>query len=220
MSKVTPGTAGVLLGKTGDVVISRWRGILVGKRSPRASTKAPSESALEIRARLAVVGSHISNFSEAIAMGFKTDKGKKTAMNLAMSYHLRNAVTGQYPNYALDYSKIVISDPVIKRTIDDGGEVTVIAEPQGKIKVSWLTGDYGNPSSLPSDRPYAVFHDPSSGYSFIQGFKGSVRSTLTQTYNISTRFAGNKIHGYLFFVSANGKLSSLTHYLPPITLLD
>lgn len=44
-----------------------------------------------------------------IRTGYKTYTSKQTAFNAAMSYIVKNAVSGAFPNYALDFSRVLVS---------------------------------------------------------------------------------------------------------------
>ena len=49
MSKLKPGVLGTFTGKTGRVVVVRYRGELVGRSEPSPSTKLPKKSNWIIR---------------------------------------------------------------------------------------------------------------------------------------------------------------------------
>jgi len=220
MSKVTPGGLGAFRGKTGNVVIIKWRKKLYGKAAPRKSTKEPKLEQRVQRAKFKTVISHVSIFSDAIAIGWQKKTGSLTPMNRAMQYAFKNAVIGEYPNFELDHSKILLSKPQVKFAIEEVYTLAAVAITGGLITVSWSNLPFATSTDTArTDRLYAVFFNTTTGYAFSEGFRSVDRASLSCTYRFEKRYAGNQIHGYVFFVSEDGLRTSISQFLPPVTLL-
>jgi hypothetical protein len=218
MATVKPGIVGNFNGKIGEVVLSRWKDTNVGKSTPRKSTKPPKLAQLDQRARFGLVNKFFGSISKVVSAGYQREKSNRTKMNIAVSYHLEKAVTGTYPNYVLDYSKILISDPDPKNSIDDGIATEVVPGEKNTFKISWFAADMGFGNSKPTDNAYFLFYSPVQE-KFILFPGPAIRSSLTHTVRLPRIFEGEKLHGYMFFFSEDGKAVSFTDYLGQYTLL-
>lgn len=74
--------------------------------------KPLSEKQLASMEKMRIINRLLGRFSEFIKLGFaKTVKGQFVrAYNAAVAYQLKHAVTGSYPNYEIDYSKVRVAD--------------------------------------------------------------------------------------------------------------
>lgn len=219
MAIVKPGKSGTFNGKIGDVVITRWRDKIVSRDVPTPSTKPKTVPQLTQQSKVRLVGKFLSSISSVIAVGFQSNAKGITEMNAAMSQHLQTAITGAYPNFTLDYTKVVISSPKAKTQIDDGYGAKAVAVADAKVTVSWTVQDpTAFPLTTPDDLGYLVFYDTNTGRFVIYAGKGT-RSALTVTAQISRSLVGHKFHGFMFFTSADQKYVSESEYLGPFTLI-
>lgn len=220
MATVKSGKVGVFNGKVGDVVIYKRDGILLGRDVPSKSTKPATLAQLTQQAKFGLVNSFVSGLSDLIAIGYQHKRANGiTPLNAAVSYHLNNAVIGTYPNFTLDYSKVVVSNVKGKGEIDGGFAASAIAVADAKVTVSWITQDPpSNAETQLTDAVYLVFYNITQDRSVTYESKGT-RSALITTVQIPRAFIGNKFHGYLFFVSTDGKSVSYSDDLGAFTLI-
>jgi hypothetical protein len=219
MATVKPGIVGNFNGKIGEVVLSKWKDINVGKSTPRKTTKPPKRAQLHQRARFGLVAKFFGLIPNVISAGYQSGKANRTNMNVAVSYHLTHAITGAFPDYGLDYSKIMVSDPYPKSFIDSGIITTVVAGERTALTVSWINSDqdFGNTKS--SDRAHLLFYSPVK-HNFISYPGAAARADLAYSLRIPLAFSGDTLHGYLFFVSYDGKSVSYTDYLGQYIVVD
>ncbi|SEW38961.1 hypothetical protein SAMN05428988_4958 [Chitinophaga sp. YR573] len=78
----------------------------------RKSTKPPSEKQLACRKRLAVVNKFLSGFIPYVQVGFAYTGAEKgyTGYHAATGYQIKQALTGQYPDYIIDYTKVRLTE--------------------------------------------------------------------------------------------------------------
>ncbi|SEA51895.1 DUF6266 family protein [Pedobacter hartonius] len=218
MAIVKPGIVGNFNGKIGEVVLSRWKDVNVGKSTPRKSTKLASLNQLDQRLRFGLVTKFFRGLSKVISIGFQNESTNQTKMNAAVKYHLDNAVTGMYPDYALDYTKVIFSDPNPISNISTGITTTVVSQADATFKVSWLNIDRAYGNTLPTDLAHFVFYSITrKKYILYSG--AARRSDLTYSVEFPRIFTGDTIQGYLFFVSEDGKSVSYTDNLGQNKLL-
>ena len=206
-------------GKIGEAVLTKWKTILVGKSLPTKSTKPPTVAQLVQRLRFGLVTGFFSNLADFIAIGYQNHPEGVTPMNFATQSHF-SAITGVYPNYVLDFTKIKVSNPwKLKYEIDGGFTPAAVAIAGNKVTVSWILTDVvQNKSTLDTDMAYLVFYSVNKG-KFVTYGGIAERSLLKATATMPRSFIGDKFHGYLFFVSPDGKLVSESEYLGQFTLI-
>lgn len=67
----------------------------------------------------------------------------------------KKAITGTYPDYALDYSKISISDGALY-----GGGTVAAADDSGELTFSWSTGASETFETFADDMVYVLGYHP------------------------------------------------------------
>jgi hypothetical protein len=74
--------------------------------APTPTQKVPSEKQLNQRALLAMVSRWLTPIKALIWIGYQIFKGDKRPMNIAVAFHLKEAVTGNSAaDYAIDFAK-------------------------------------------------------------------------------------------------------------------
>jgi len=79
------------------------RGRAQSVRNPR------TEGQMEQRSKFSLTLDFLKPITAYVRTGYKTYANKQTAFNAAMSYIVKNAVSGAFPNYALDFSLALVS---------------------------------------------------------------------------------------------------------------
>lgn len=215
MAILEQGLIGTFTGKMGAIVVAKWKNVYVGKSKPKKSNRPGTETQLQQRAKFALVGKFLKAYPKLITTGFKGTTGT-TSMNEAMKYNINHAITGEYPDYKLDYAKVMFSDPQGRGLIDGAFEPTAVAVAGGRIQLSWKPEALSQDDTQPTDILYAVFY---SVQSRLFAKAEILRSKLTQEIRLSRLFKG-EVHGWIFFASANKKFASPTDYLGKLTVID
>lgn len=219
MAIVKVGKSGTFIGKIGDVVLARWKNKIVSKDVPTPSSKPKTVPQLNQQSRFKLVTEFFTKLSGVLAIGYQTQRNVMTPVNAAVQAHLKTAVTGVYPNYTLDFTKIMVTDPLPNTQIDTGFGATAVAIADAKVKVTWTINDpVSNAGTKPEDLVYLVFYNSNTKRFVLYPNKG-IRSALTTTAQIPRSFVGNKFYTYMFFVSTDGKFVSETEQLGSFTLL-
>ncbi|MFA6277613.1 MAG: DUF6266 family protein [Pedobacter sp.] len=108
MAQAKNGINGGFSGKAGSVIGYTVRGKQVMRSVPRKITKNPSEKQLAARARFGLLQQWRSPLTSFFAITFKNHTHERSAQNAAHHFN-SGIVKGEYPNYVIDYSSIVIS---------------------------------------------------------------------------------------------------------------
>jgi len=219
MSTVETGQLGKFRGKIGQVVIYKWRGILVGRKSPsKPKEKTGTIEQLDQRKKFGRVGKFLRLFSDQIAIGWSSDRKKETAMNGAVRYHLKHALKGEYPDYGIDMEKVLISRG--RGVIDGGFRPQATAGLQGEVHISWIISNSTSRRTQSTDRLTVVFLDENirPGKVLPVYFNQiAQRSDSTATVILPSMCDHHPLHAYMFFSSEDGKLASKSEYLGIVT---
>lgn len=220
MARLETGQVGTFRGKVGQVVVSKWRDILVGKKTPTKSGKPATDDQQDQRSKFGLVTSFFAGMGSTIKLGFQGHKIGMTPMNACVKYHLDNAVTGVYPNYKMDYTKVIISNA------NGTGEIDGAFAPKGEavadatVKISWtLSPRNFSKDTSPDDVLTVMFYSETrKKYVIYPGV--APRSDLSFEAQLPYYFRNDVCHAYIFFHSiGKTKAVSNSEYLGKFTIL-
>lgn len=213
MGKYNRGILGSFKGKIGTVVGSNWNGVNYMRSLPENQKDPKTEKQMAVRQRFALVNRFLKQFKPLIAKGFRYGAGNVSAMNRASSYHIRNAITGTYPDQEFDVSKLILSR----------GELTGIygasasSDSLSELTISW-EDNTGDGSASAGDTLSVAVYSVSRNSAFIRDL-AAVRSDETVSLTLPPSFKGDDVQVYLFFASEDETLVSDTSRLGPVTVL-
>jgi len=220
MGEITRGILGGFSGTVGTVVGANFRTMDIMKSKPRKSSKKAVQSQIDQRFKFGLITELLSHATRFIAEGFKPSSVYVSPMNEAVSFHIEKAIKGVSPNFSIDYSKVRFSSG------RDGGLINpkMVALPEVSMKISWspdVTVDFG-PDKSDWDRStdvgrVAILNVSTGNFLFADGM---LRSEGSVDLTMPPPFAGSTVHGWIYFVSADGKHVSSTDYLGTIVAVD
>lgn len=208
MAHLKPGSAGEFNGKIGDVVIYRWGKKTVGRSTPRKARNKVTKLQRDQRSVFGFTSNLLSPFNEAINIGFASKKGTMTAMNTAVKYNLKHAVSGTYPNLTTDYAKIQLS----KGYLDHVHTPSLTKIEDNKVRIEWL-----NPVNLKlgveeNDIVHLCFYSETTRRT-IEFENAAFRSDGYTELTLGQRRINGTIRVWMFMIAANGKTVSNSKYL-------
>ena len=212
MGKIKQGILGGFSGKVGSVVGGSWKGISY-MRGKAVSIKNPRTlQQMMHRNKFAAALSVLQPITAFLRVGFKRYAHRKSEFNAAMSYTVKNAIAGTYPDYTIDFSKLLVS-----RGSLTGANSATAAPVTGKIKLTW-EDNTGIGEAQPTDKAMAVAINPSKGEAaYITD--GAPRSAATENLLVSPYWTGDEVEVYLAFISENGKDVATSAYLGSVTVV-
>jgi len=100
---------GGFIGKIGGSVVYKSKGQWI-KRSIGIITKPPTIPQLACREKMRLVTSCLKPVKDLLPVGFKVPRNAIgiTPYNLACRYNLNHAITGEYPELRIDYTKFYL----------------------------------------------------------------------------------------------------------------
>lgn len=200
MAKLKKGIFGPVSGKIGPLVGATWMDIpyIRGEAETKDNPVPRSTAQIANEQKMKFTNILLMPFHPYFEVGFRLLAIQKTALSAAYSHSFHHAVTGEYPNLGVDYSKMMISkgkhpglkNPVIELT---GPDV---------LKIDWE--DHPDPRASFNDLLLLVVYSPAIHPS--DGFIGGVRRTAKTTlFTFDPQLIGQELEIYLGLISANGK---------------
>lgn len=213
MATYNKGILGAFTGTVGSVVGANWRGMNVMRSRPKKTNRPPTEVQLMQREKFATVTAFLTPIRYVYNKYFGQNVGVKSRYNMAVSYHIREALELTDETYGMIYNKVLISKGDLQG-VQDG---TVTPEAGQQIKLSWLDNS-GQGLALATDSLLAVIYSPD--LNLFQVFEyGAVREDAEATLTAMAYFAGFQVHCWVSFVNDNRKVAASSSYLGEITLL-
>jgi hypothetical protein len=207
---VKKGPLGSMSGKIGNVVVSNWKDIAVGKQAPRKrKKKKKGEPLSDQSARLGAVTHFLSPFSDHIAIGFKKRSNKNPAFQTAVEYNLAHAVIGEYPDYKIDYKKVAFS----KGSLDMAWGTKIELRSAYEFYVKWEVPETSSIRATGHEQAILMLYAEQKERLVVFGDKMFKRADLEINAKFSEFFHGQTLHAWIFFSSADGKANSRTRYI-------
>ncbi|SFE98337.1 hypothetical protein SAMN05518672_113150 [Chitinophaga sp. CF118] len=207
------GPLGPFIGKVGSIIGSIVKGRNIITSLHTKSNRPATEAQLNQRVKFGMVTGFLGYFGDLIEIGFQTHKIPGSAMNAAVAYNLKYAVTGVSPNFSINYPELSFS----RGKLIGPKNSAIQALAGANIKFTWLA----NPAALkltnPTDQLQILVYNPAKN-EFATEVSAALRSDLTYTLQLPHDFSGDKVHCYMAFADIEGRVSD-SLYAGSITLL-
>ncbi|MDR2920142.1 MAG: DUF6266 family protein [Tannerella sp.] len=205
MGKINQGILGGFSGKVGTVIGGSWKGITYMRAKAVSIADPKTEAQLSQRAKFALVLRFLQPCTDYVRTGYKNYAIKQSAFNAATSYTLANAVTGTYPTFGIDPSKVMLSR----------GALTVASNVQAALsgnllKITW-DDNSGMASARNTDKALAIAVNPDNSEA-VYRIGGTTRDSGEESLTIPGDWTGDTVEVYLGFISADGKEVSNSVY--------
>jgi hypothetical protein len=210
MATIAKGILGPVNGKVGTVVGTTWKGIPVIRSLPKSGkNRTFSPAQLEQQAKFGMVVSYLQPLSTLLSITFKKFAKKKTPFNTAVAHTVENVVTGTYPTFAIDWTKLQISR----------GSHAHVSQLSTTLNGSNVVFDWEGADSPThpehSDKAIMVAYAPASGRCIFD-ISSVTKGMGTGVLSVSS-FTGQVVHTYLAFMTADAKKMSGTVYTGQFT---
>lgn len=208
MATINNGVIGRASGKVGAVIASSWKSINYLKGLPKKRTKGMSEDQLIQQERFLKIAKFLMPITPILQVGFGLSKTEKmTPTNVALQLNIAQAITGAYPNFALDYSKIDISTG----SYLNGGSMEA-AVGAGTLSVFWDTALSTLYKTKADDQVIILIYQPEKD-EFMTTPTPPTRADGTIDIQIPLHLLGGKGHVWIFFTDRKAEKVSKSTYL-------
>lgn len=211
MGIISKGILGGFSGTVGTVIGGTWKGITYMRSQPARKTGTSSPAQLEQQAKFKLAIGFISAMGGLLMISFRNYAVKMTGRNSALSYTLKNAITGTYPAYSIDYEAVLVS----RGDLPNALAPSALAGASSEIVFSW-TDNSGVGIAKATDKAILVVYCPDMNLALYT--TGSAeRSEITDSIDAST-FGGKQVETYIGFISADGKNVASSVYTGQLTV--
>jgi hypothetical protein len=213
MGVINKGILGGVAGTVGNVVGGNWKGIdyLRSKPASVANPKTPKQQAQ--RSKFTLVLNFLKPLTSLLAIGFKNYANGQTGFNVAMSYNVKNAITGAFPNFAVNYPVTLIS----KGNLTGASTPAVASTVAKNIVFTWLN-NAGTGNALATDTAILVAFFPTLNEAVYQ-VTTIARSAATGTLTCPAKYSTKQAHCWLIFQTADGQLQATSNYIGTVTVV-
>lgn len=214
MATITNGINGKASGKVGAVIASSWKSINYVKGLYKKRTKAATEEQLIQQERFVTIAKFLMPITPILKIGFGLAKSDKMApTNVAMQLNMAQAITGTYPSFALDYSKIDISTGSY---LSGGAMSATVAA--GILSVDWDTTLNSLYQTKADDQVIILIYQPEQD-EFMTAPTPPTRADGTIDIQIPTHLIGGTGHVWIFFTDRKANKVSRSTYLGEFDLV-
>ncbi|MEO6682765.1 MAG: DUF6266 family protein [Ginsengibacter sp.] len=212
MGTIQKGILGGFSGKVGNVIGGSWKGIDYMRSVSSRKNATTTQKQKEQQMKFALIARFQQPLTNLLSRTFRSFAIKMTGANSAMSYNLRNAITGSYPNFAINYSRILISRGDMPNAINPAVETVS----DGMVVFTWVNNT-GTGKSKDSDRSILVAYCPEMQH-FIYTDEGASREEEEAQLDLFA-YTGKEVQTWVAFISEDGKEVATSIYTWAITIL-
>src|ERR1044071_3633544 len=196
-------------GKLGNIVGYIRNGKQFYRALPRKSTKEPTPMQIAQKTRFRMTHDVLRPINPLVSTTFKHRKNR-AGHNLAFAYTIGNVITGPYPDYAINWSKLLISN----------GTLFPAAQPEamvdsGRIIYQWKFQPFNNYHQM--DQVILAVYCPELKQC-IYTIGSAERKCAGAGIDVQS-FSGYTVHTYIGFISPNKKLASRSQYTGSFTII-
>lgn len=185
---------GAFTGKVGNLVGCRWKDTYYIRSRPEKVNHPNTEAQLAQRMRFVKTQDFMKPLKEFLRIGFGAYTSDKSAYNAALSYNIKNALGGNYPNIVVNPSQFLVS----RGSLPGNSKTAVKLLSKNSIKFFWNTTETSPPGKL-SDKVLLVVRSLDSEDADYR-LDAARRSEGGATITLPSNFSGKEIACYLVFV--------------------
>lgn len=210
MARFKNGILGGFSGKIGDAVGYQLRGECIGRALPKPKTGEPTAKEIANRAKFAFVQQWLKPLTLFLRVGFRNYNPRFEGFVAAKSYNSKNALTGSYPNFAIDPALALVSFG----SLSQATTATALLETQMTITVRWSGGIVGN-----LEKAMILLYDIAEG-KVLMDTSATWRSIGVFNWKMDAQQHNSKrFHVYLAFTNSEMSNQSNSQYLGSVFVI-
>lgn len=109
MGKIKQGILGGFNGTVGTVIGGSWKGLAYMRGKAQSIKNPRTEKQMAQRIKFGMAQKFVKVMTGYLQVGFRNYTQQQTATNAAMSHTVRNCITGSYPDFSIDPTKVLVS---------------------------------------------------------------------------------------------------------------
>jgi hypothetical protein len=213
MGEIRKGILGGFSGKVGTVIGANWRGKDIMRSLPKKSGRIATEQQELQRAKFALVAHFLTPLADVIRNYYGQGQGLKSRRNLAMSYHITDAITGNFPDLMIDYERVVLT----KGDLLGPQDITSTAAADTKINFEWADNS-NQGTAKPTDKLLVVVYNPAKDLFEVRENVADRNATMAEV-TLPANFTGDTVVCYVSFISEDKKKFANSLFMNEITMM-
>ena len=212
MATIKKGILGGFSGKVGTVIGGNWKGVDYMRSLPKASSKPATALQTDQRLKFAAVMAFLKPIAAIVTKGYQSVTGARTPLNAAVSYHVKNAITGISPDFTIDTSKVIFSQGDIAGAWAPMVESTLPAS----ISFSWQDNT-GTGLAESEDKAVLLVHNPAKAQ-YVSLENAAERADGEVNLILPANFTGDEVDCWISFSTEDGKRMATSVYIGKVTV--
>ena len=202
MGRIKQGILSGFSGKVGPVIGASWKGITYMRGIAQSIANPQTAGQLDVRAKFSLIAAFCQPVSQFLQASFKAYAVRMTGINAAFAYNIQNAVTGAYPNYAVDYPNALVARGSLAGALNQAAASTVA----GTAVFTW-DDNSGEIGASAIDKTMLLVINPVKKQA-VSVSQLAERADGTQTITLPSSFSGDLVQCYINFIDAAGEVSN------------
>ncbi|WP_243347244.1 DUF6266 family protein [Parabacteroides sp. FAFU027] len=207
MAKFFSTTFGEISGRHGNAVAAVTKEGKCILKVFRAPSNPNTDKQLAQRSKFGMVNSELCKLQNLFSITFGYKEGKSRAVSLALA----NAITGDYPDYAIDISKLTFSEGNVTPT----GSTTAEKVEGSKVKITWDTTTSLQEDVM--DGVNLIFMNSDSKLTILKQ-NVTLRPNGSFEVELPAVWIGAEIHCWIYFSNPAGNTTSNSQYISLLQL--
>lgn len=212
MGIIKQGILGGVSGGVGTVIGGSWKGIDYVRSRPSSVANPNSDKQVDQRSKFSSVIGFLKPLTGLVTVTFRNYAIGMSGFNVAMSYNIKNAITGTSPDFTIDYTLALLSQGDLSKAFNP----SVAVSGSNTIAYSWVNNsDEGNANE--DDQAILMAYFESNGQAVYQ-FTTVKRTAVTANLSIPASYTGLVAKCWIAFQTADGKGFSNSIYIGEVTM--
>jgi hypothetical protein len=212
MAIIRESPLGIISGKIGQISGAKWKGINYVRVIPGSVAQPNTDKQLAQRAKFTTAYRFVQPIIQFLRTGYKNYAVRMSAYNAAMREILKNAVTGAYPTFAIDYPNALVS----KGTLPGARNAVAASTVAGTVLFTWVDNTEETGASNTDTTLIVVYNATKNWAVTINNL--AVRAEGTQAVTVPSAFSGDLVHCYISFKTVDGELLCDSRYAGAVTV--
>jgi hypothetical protein len=206
VGKIKQGILGAFSGKVGSVVGASWKGIDYMRSLPNASTTPRTDAQNAQTSKMSLFRGFLLGIDDLVKRCFQ-NFSQYTEMNAALSYNMKHAVGGTYPELVVDFPALIYA----KGELLSCWSPKAISKASNSVTVSWKNRTSCNMSSADDLINVVMYSTHKQQFHIFESV--ALREDKAVTLALPEEEGGHSMHCYLSFYSEKTKISSTNEYV-------
>lgn len=200
--------------KFGTAVFSKQFGKNTMRTKPVEVKNPKTLAQRQQRSKFSLMVALSRMFISFIRVGFKQVAVSMSQFNMFMKTNIYDVITGTYPNYAIDFTKLIVSKGTLVG-VEDG---TAAAAAGKLVNISW-TDNTGTGDAQATDKALQLILNYEKGKVY-QDVTTKTRADASSAITVPASWVGDLVYVYLAFQDATGYKVADSSYLGSVTIVS